>query len=124
MNSLSGYIGIALTIFFTVYSQVVIKWQISEFGVRGESLVEKIVVLLVLLLKPWVFSAVVSTFLAGISWMFVLSKLEHSYAYPFVSLTYVIILFIGVGFFNEVLNLYKVLGVIFIVLGLVIASQG
>ena len=32
MNNYIGYIGVFLTIIFTVYSQIVIKWQVNNAG--------------------------------------------------------------------------------------------
>ena len=57
-------------------------------------------------------------------WFFVLSKFELSKAYPFVSLGYLITLFLGYFLLNESLSLYKVVGISIIVIGVIILSKG
>lgn len=46
-----------------------------------------------------------------------LSRVEISFAYPFLSISYVIVLAAGYLLFGENVNLYRVMGVAFICLG-------
>lgn len=61
--------------------------------------------------------------IGALAWIWVLSKVDISYAYPFVSLGFVMTLFIGAFAFNETLSFGKVLGVTFIVLGCIIIAR-
>jgi drug/metabolite transporter (DMT)-like permease len=99
------------------------RWQ-SQFlpNLEGDIL-DKTLEITFFLVRPWVLSAILSTLLAGISWMFALAKLEISYAYAFISLNYLLITILGVLFFKESLGLYKILGLILIITGIIITSK-
>lgn len=62
---------------------------------------------------------------SSILWLEVLSKLDISVAFPMVSLTYIVTLFVGRFLFNEPVNLCRVVGVLLICSGVffVIQSQ-
>jgi len=77
------YIYILLTIIFTVYGQLVVKWQVSLAGSLPSSGWEKVLFLGKLLINPWVISAMAAALLAGMAWMAAMTKLNFSYAYPF-----------------------------------------
>lgn len=57
-------------------------------------------------------------------WLAALSQVELAYAYPFISLTYVLILVASWLFFREQLSLLRVLGVAAICLGVSIVAIG
>ena len=56
-------------------------------------------------------------------WLLVLSKLEVSLAYPFLSIGYVITAVIGYFFMGEAVTLPRVAGIGLICLGLVVMSE-
>ncbi len=123
MNNYIGYIGISMTIVFTMYSQLIIKWQVNNAGELPLDSFGKLKFLLVLLLNPWVISAIISTFCAGVSWMLAMAKLDLSYAYPFLSLVYAFMMIASVVFFNESLNTNKIIGVFFIMVGIIVLTR-
>jgi multidrug transporter EmrE-like cation transporter len=53
-----------------------------------------------------------------------MTKFELSYAYPFMGLTFVLVFLFGVFFMGESFNIYKLIGLSFIVLGIILASKG
>ena len=61
--------------------------------------------------------------LALLSWLYVLKNVEVSYAYPFISLGFIFVLFVGYFFLNETLNFYRAFGVLFISVGLIFISR-
>jgi drug/metabolite transporter (DMT)-like permease len=113
-----------MTIFLTVYGQIVIKWQVNSAGIMPVELNEKMGFMLRLLLNPWVMSGFVSAFLAAISWMGAMSKFPISYAYPFMSLAFVLVLIFSNIFFKEPITIGKTIGMGFIVLGIIFGSKG
>lgn len=119
-----SYVYIALTIFFTVYGQIVIKWQAGLAGEFPAAGGEKLLFLLRLLLNPWVISAFFAAFLASLSWMAAMTKFPLSHAYPFMSLAFVLVMFLSTFIFHEPLTMQKVVGMVCIVVGIVIGSQG
>ncbi|MFD2623981.1 EamA family transporter [Salibacterium salarium] len=118
-----GYLYIFGTIFFTVYGQMMLKWRISKFGSLPADLSEKIVFLLKLLLDPLILSGFLSAFVASLFWMAAMTKFDISYAYPFMSLSFMLVFFLSILIFNEPITSYKVIGLILIVAGILVTSQ-
>jgi drug/metabolite transporter (DMT)-like permease len=57
-------------------------------------------------------------------WLTALSQVELGYAYPFISLTYVLILVGSWFFFREKVSSWRVIGVTAICLGVLIVARG
>jgi len=119
-----SYFYIFLTIVLTVYGQIVIKWQVLKAGSLPGLLPEKINFIVHLLFNPWIVSALFAALLASVFWMAAMTKLQLSHAYPFMGLTFVLVLLGSGVFFQEPVTTLKIVGVLLIVLGLVVASQG
>ncbi len=119
-----SYVYVLLTILLTVYAQIVIKWQVLKAGALPELMGDKIAFLFQLLLNFWVISAFAAAFLASLTWMAAMTKLQLSHAYPFMGLTFVLVLLASGYFFNEPVTVLKVAGLALVVLGLVVSSQG
>lgn len=119
-----SYFYIALTILLTVYGQIVIKWQAAQAGVLPSGFAEKIIFLLRLVLNPWVLSGFAAAFLASLAWMAAMTKLPLSHAYPFMSISFVLVVILGAVFFSEPLTSLKLIGLVLIVAGVIIGSQG
>ncbi|MCP4414927.1 MAG: EamA family transporter, partial [Gammaproteobacteria bacterium] len=62
--------------------------------------------------------------LASVAWMGAISKFELSYAYPFMSLNFVVVVLLSFFLFQEVFNWYKIIGLVVICLGIIIISKG
>ena len=121
---LINHLYILLTILFTVYGQIVIKWQVQLAGALPPDNIAKLQYIIKLLLNPWVISGFAGAFLAAISWMAAMTKFDLSYAYPFMSLAFVLVLFLSAIFFKEPVTIPKSLGLGFIILGIIIGSKG
>ena len=118
------YVYIFTTITLTVYGQMILKWQISLAGGLPVSSWDKIVFLIKLMINPWVFSCWVAGFLAGLAWMAALTHFRLSYVYPFMGLTFALVLLLSGLFLNETVTNYKVTGILLIVIGIYVGSQG
>lgn len=119
-----NHIYIAATIVFAIASQLIIRWQVGLAGELPVAMWDKALFIGRIFLSPWVMLAFVCTFLGGISWMMTLTKFDLSYAYPFTSLTFVIMLVCGALFFEEPLTLHKLVGTLLVVIGLIIVTRG
>jgi multidrug transporter EmrE-like cation transporter len=119
-----SYVYILITILLTVYGQIVIKWQVMQVGAVPSDAAEKVVFFFRLLINPWVFSAFVAALLASMFWMAAMTKLQLSHAYPFMSATFVLVLILSSLIFHEPLTWPKLVGLGFIVAGIVAGSQG
>jgi multidrug transporter EmrE-like cation transporter len=118
-----GYLYIFGTIFFTVYGQLVTRWQVARAGAFPVELTEKIWFLFRLVLNPWVISSLAAAFLAFLCWVAAMTKFELSHAYPFMSLAFVLVLGLSAVFFREAITVPKVLGMALIVAGIIVGSQ-
>ena len=118
-----SHIYIFLTIFFTVYGQIIIKWQVNSAGALPVEAIEKISFILRLLLNPWILSGLFSAFLASLTWMAAMTKFDLSYAYPFMSLSFIIVSLSSLVFFNESMSLSRLIGLSFIVLGIIVINR-
>ena len=118
------YLYIFGSVLFTVYGQLVVKWQVARAGAFPLAMADRFSFLLGLLLNPWIISAVAAGFLALLCWMAAMTKFELSYAYPFMSLAFVLVLILSSVLFHEAMTLPRVLGVMLVVTGIIVASQG
>jgi drug/metabolite transporter (DMT)-like permease len=118
-----GYLYVATTISLTVYGQIIVKWQVDEAGAFPETLSGKADFLLRLLVNPWIISVFVGAAIAAVAWMAALTHFELSRVYPFVALSFVLVLILSAIVFGEALTWPKVAGVLLIVAGLTVGSQ-
>jgi multidrug transporter EmrE-like cation transporter len=58
-----------------------------------------------------------------LSWMVVLSKVEVSFAYPFLSIGYVISAIIGYFFMGESVTVIRIAGIVVICIGVVLIAR-
>ncbi len=119
-----GYVYIALTVLLTVYGQLVLKWQVLGAGSIPPDGAEKLIFLLRMLLNPWILSGFLAAFLASLAWMAAMTKFELSYAYPFMSLSFVLVMILSALLFGESVTAPKVVGLSLIVVGIIVGSQG
>ena len=56
-------------------------------------------------------------------WLYVLSHLELSKAYPMTSLAYIFTLFLGLLFFNEQITTAKLAGILFVIVGVILLTR-
>ena len=117
------YFYIFGTVAFTVYGQLILKWRIGRYGHLPEEFYDKAIFLLKLLLDPFILSGFLSAFVASLFWMAAISKFDVSYAYPFMSSSFVIVFVLAALLFNEPVNAFKVVGLALIMLGIVITSR-
>jgi multidrug transporter EmrE-like cation transporter len=119
-----SYFYIFLTIAFTVYGQIVLKWQVIGAGVFPASPSDKVMFLVRLLLNPWVISGFLAAFLASLTWMAAMTKLELSHGYPFMSLNFVFVIILSNVLFHESITTPKIIGLALIMLGILVGSRG
>jgi len=124
MTYIVNHLYIFLSIFFAVSSQLIIKWKMNEYDLSHyPSILEKFSFAFSMLFNPYIILSIFLTLLSGLSWMIAMTKFDISYAYPFTTLGYVIILLLSAILFNEHITIYKILGIIFITIGIYITSK-
>lgn len=117
----SAYLFVAGTVVLGVCGQLLLKWQTNEAG--GFPSTDQVRYVSELFLKPWVIAAMAMAVVAAVCWVIALSKIDLSRAYPFVSATFVLVLFASALFLDEPITVPKIVGAALIVLGLIVGSQ-
>ncbi|MEO1703273.1 MAG: transporter [Pseudomonadota bacterium] len=79
--------------------------------------------LLFIVFSPWVFFGLFTFVISMASHMFVLSKVDLSFAFPFLSLAYVAVALLAWQLFGEELGGYKIAGIAFICIGTALIAQ-
>jgi drug/metabolite transporter (DMT)-like permease len=121
---IAGFAYILGTVLFTVYGQIVLKWRVTKVGALPAVFSHKIFFLVSVIWDPWVLSGLVAGFFAFLCWMAAITEFELSYAYPFMSLSFLVVLVLSAILFQEPLTVSKVVGVGLIVAGIIIGSRG
>ena len=115
---MSSFGFVVLTVLATVASQVLFKFGVKGFEQSGVSLYS-FNSLLSLHIIGGLFFSVISI----MSWLIALSKLNLSVAYPFMSLTFPLVLICSIYFFNEPVSLMRWIGVVLIMSGLFLIGK-
>ena len=119
---------ILFTVFTNAAAQMMLKQGMTTLGEvapEGQmTLLGMITMLLKIVFHPWVFAGLCTFVISMASHLYVLSKVELSFAYPFLSLAYVAVAVAAWWLFSEDLNPWRIAGIGFICLGTVLIAQG
>lgn len=120
-----GYFYILGTIVCTVYGQLILKWRIGKYGELPDEFLDKLLFLVKLLFDPYIFSGFAVAMMASFFWMAAMTKFDVSYAYPFITagLTLLTVI-LAIGLLGESVTVSKMVGVVFIVVGVSIMGFG
>ena len=115
---------ILFTVFTNAAAQVMLKYGMIQLGPLSFAGVNPIVRILQIVFSPWVFLGLCTFVISMASHLFVLSKVELSFAYPFLSLAYVAVAVFAYFVFREDLNAMRIGGIALICLGTLFIAQG
>ena len=115
---------ILFTVLTNALAQVSLKYGMVQLGSLNFAGVNPIIKLLQIVFSPFVFIGLCIFVISMASHLFVLSKVELSFAYPFLSLAYVVVAVIAYYLFHEDLNALRVGGIALICVGTVLIAQG
>ncbi|MVA97248.1 transporter [Nitratireductor sp. CAU 1489] len=118
------YIGFILfTVMTNAAAQLMLKHGMMTMGPLSFAGVNPILKILQIVFSPWVFFGLLTFVISMASHLFVLSKVELSFAYPFLSLAYVAVAVFAYFVFREDLNALRIAGIAFICVGTVLIAQ-
>lgn len=119
------YIGFILfTVLTNAAAQLMLKHGMMVLGPLSFTGVNPLVKILQIVFSPWVFLGLCTFVISMASHLFVLSKVELSFAYPFLSLAYVAVAIFAYFVFREDLNAWRVAGIAAICAGTILIAQG
>ena len=127
-NGADMHMKYILFILFTVMTnaaaQLMLKHGMMTFGPITFVGVNPVVRVLEIVFSPWVFAGFVMFVISMASHLYVISRVDLSFAFPFLSLAYVAVAVFAYFVFREDLNNYRMAGIALIVFGTVLIAQG
>lgn len=112
-----NFILILTGVILNAIAQLVLKKGMSIIGSVQVDLSSIMSMLLKASTNIYIYFGLLCYVLSFFVWLMVLSRTEVSYAYPFLSIGYIIAAFVGYFYFGESMTLYKVGGIALICAG-------
>jgi drug/metabolite transporter (DMT)-like permease len=114
---------ILFTVMTNAAAQLMLKHGMMVLGPLTFAGVNPLLKVLQIVFSPWVFAGLLMFVISMASHLYVLSKVELSFAYPFLSLAYVAVAVFAYFIFREDLNAWRIAGIAFICVGTVLIAQ-
>ena len=114
---------ILFTVMTNAAAQLMLKQGMMVLSPISFEGANPLVRLLQIVFSPWVFAGLLTFVISMASHLYVLSKVELSFAYPFLSLAYVAVAVFAYFVFREDLNAWRIAGIAFICVGTMLIAQ-
>lgn len=103
--------------------QILLKKGMSSMGPLTLSVNQALPLLWKMATNPYVFLGLGIYVMGTVFWLTALSRVDLSYAYPFASISYVIMLLASWLLFDENISLLRLAGSVVIILGVILISR-
>jgi drug/metabolite transporter (DMT)-like permease len=124
VGAMTKYIPFILfTVMTNAAAQLLLKYGMISLGpisFTTDTIIQRI---FQIVFNPWVFCGLAVFVISMASHLYVLSKVDLSFAYPFLSLAYVAVAVFAWAVFKEDLGALKIAGIAFICVGTVLIAQ-
>lgn len=118
---LTYIVGILIAV---TYGQLIIKYETNKLGpISMDSIQNIFSYLLKAISNIGIISGLLAAAVSALLWIMAMSKYELSSLYPFLSINFILVPLLSVYFFNESINLQKVIGVGIICIGVFVFSR-
>jgi len=114
---------ILFTVMTNAAAQLMLKYGMMNMGPLSFAGVNPVVKILQIVFSPWIFFGLSVFVISMASHLYVLSKVDLSFAYPFLSLAYVAVAVFAYFVFHEDLNAWRIAGIGFICIGTILIAQ-
>jgi multidrug transporter EmrE-like cation transporter len=114
---------ILISIGLAVIGQLFMKQGMKGFEMTGLTISTFIPIFIRMVLRPFVFFGFTLYLASSFFWLIAISKVPLNYAYPFLSINYVLILLLSWIIFKENVGLVQWLGVAVIMAGVYLISR-
>ena len=115
---------ILFTVMTNAAAQLMLKFGMMNMGSIQFTADTAILRIFQIVFNPWVFAGLFTFVISMASHLYVLSKVDISFAYPFLSLAYVAVAIFAWLVFKEDLGALKIAGIALICVGTVLIAQG
>ena len=118
---ISNLIFIISSVLLNAFAQILLKAGMKQFGII--ELKNNIIHTSVSIASnPYIITGFISYGVSIILWLWVLSKVDVSLAYPFQALGYIVVTILAWLIFQEDITLTRIIALIFISIGLIILA--
>jgi len=125
LSLLSSVLLILLSISIAVGGQLLLKIGIDRIGINGFGSMKSLTGLFSGIIRsPMVLTGLFLYLISAAIWLVVLSTVDLSFAYPFIGLTYVMVLVLSRFILKEEVNPIRWVGAFIITVGVVVISRG
>lgn len=114
---------ILFTVMTNAAAQLMLKYGMMSLGPLSFAGVNPVVKILQIVFSPWIFFGLCVFVISMASHLYVLSKVDLSFAYPFLSLAYVAVAVFAYFVFREDMNAWRIAGIGFICIGTILIAQ-
>jgi uncharacterized membrane protein len=118
--AMNAIVIIIISVIFAALGQV--SWKLG-MNQAGQMATINFAALSTVLLNPFVVLGFVMYGLSTIFWLIALSKKDLSFVYPFISLTYILVLVLSSLVLKESIGFNKIAGTLAIIIGLIAISR-
>lgn len=121
----SVYPLILLSVAISAFAQIALKAGMGSQAVqRALTNGMRVSTLFDVLFNPFVLLGLFLYFASAAVWLLVLSKVQVSFAYPFVALGFLLTALLGRVFFQDTFSMGKIVGTLLIMAGVVVLARG
>jgi multidrug transporter EmrE-like cation transporter len=119
--TITNFIFIISSVLLSALAQILLKAGMKQFGaidLKNNFLNTFISIAL----NPYIISGFIAYGISILLWLWVLSKVDVSLAYPFQALGYIVVIILAWLIFQENIGFTRILALIFISIGLIILA--
>ncbi len=118
------YIPLILTgVLLNAFAQVLLKKGMLNIGYFEFHFQDFFPILKKVGLNSYILSGLASYVISVAIWLLVLARVEVSYAYPFLSVGYIVVTALGYFIFQENLSWMRVAGIVVVIAGVLLLSR-
>jgi drug/metabolite transporter (DMT)-like permease len=121
--SITNLVTILITVFMSACAQLLLKLGVTAAIGAGHSFNNGLNGIIQILLSPLIIIGILIYGSSVLVWIWVLSRVELSVAYPFVGLSFVFTLLFGALILGEGMSITKILGTVMITAGCVLVAN-
>lgn len=115
---------ILFSVGLSAFAQLLLKTGMSQPAITAKlAQTNWLQTLQAVFLNPYILAGFFMYGLGAVLWLWVLAKMELSAAYPFVGLSFLLTMFLGMGVLGETLTVTRVVGTILILSGCVLVAR-
>ena len=120
--SIASFALVFISVSISALAQTAFKLGVSRVAVTPEmSMIQKA---LGFLMSPYVIGGLALYGVGTVLWLFALKQLDLSLAYPFVAMSFIMVMLSGIVFLGEPLQASRVIGMALIIAGLLVMARG